>query len=107
MKEQNELEDLLIKALKKEPETSLPLGFAAIVTRTVFTPKEATFRHSIVALFYGLLISIISCSFLFLIKPSLGHQVFNLLNTGRFVIVTLIVGLLMIQYLDRRFVKTA
>lgn len=106
MSDQNDLENLLVTALKKEPQTSLSLGFAARVTRTVFTLKPRPFCHSVVALFCGLLVSVLSCLTLFVIKPSVAYQVFNLLNAGKFVIMTVIVGLLMIQYLERWLLRT-
>ena len=106
MSDQNNLENQLVRALQKEPQTSLPMGFAARVTRTVFTPKPRPLSHSVIALFCGLLVSILSCLTLFFIKPSLAYHVFHLLNTGKYVILTVIAGLLMIQYLERQLPRT-
>lgn len=104
MKDQEEIELLLLKALKKEPIVGLPLGFAAMVTRKVLA-KPDTFRISIMAVFLGLLVSTGAFFCLLRIIPNLEIQIFRLLYEGKFIIGTIIAGFLMVQYLERRFVK--
>jgi hypothetical protein len=100
------IDELLLKALKTEPDTDLPLGFAAIVTRKAFASKKTPFRNSLQAILCGLLIGLLACLALYLLDTNIGSRVFGLLYAGKFIIATAAVAFLIIQYLESKLVQT-
>src|SRR5688500_3232899 len=98
MKNHDDIDELLVKALQAEPKAHLPFGFASMVTRKAFASKRPLFRHSLQAILLGLTISLLACFGLLLLKPDVGLLIFNMLDAGKFIIATGIAAFLMVQY---------
>ncbi|WP_276090333.1 hypothetical protein [Pedobacter sp. JY14-1] len=99
-----ELDRLLMQALKEEPKVDLPLGFPAMVTRHVFA-RSRQFKASVAAVAWGLLTGCLVFIGLFILNASLAEQLLRILYSGKFVLLTVVVAFLGVQYLDQRFVK--
>ena len=98
-----EIEALLVDALKKEPEMSLPYGFAAIVTRKVFVQANV-FGSYIKALLLAVGISVLAGSALFLYRPVLINPLISVLVDMRYVLIFILIVVCLIQYIDQKVV---
>jgi len=97
----------LFAALKKEPEISLPFGFAAFMTNKIKAQqiKQTSFKSYVIAFATTGLILIASCMFLFVFQTALVLQLYAFLFSVKYILVTAILAFLMVQYLDQKFVK--
>ncbi|TDQ09255.1 hypothetical protein [Pedobacter metabolipauper] len=94
----------LFEVLKKEPEISLPFGFAGRVTRIAYA-SPGGFKSQILAVAVAIAISMISCLALYRFQTELTLRLFSFLFSVKYIIAAVIAGFLIIQYLDQKFVK--
>ena len=101
-----DIENLLVGALKKEPEVSLPFGFAAMVTKKVYA-KPIGFGSYVMALFVGCLVIVMVGLAFFLYYPELTNPIFSFLISVKYIIISVVAIFLIIEYFDQRFIKKA
>lgn len=100
----DELEKLLADALKKEPETSLPFGFAAMVAKKA-QAKPFGFASVVMALLTSVVVIVLVGFAVFLYFPDMIRPVFSFLLSIRYIIISIVLTYLVIEYLDQRFIK--
>jgi hypothetical protein len=98
-----EIDAILVDALKKEPEISLPYGFAAIVTRKIFVQTNV-FGIYVRALLLAVGISILVGVALFLYRPALINPLISILVEMKYVLVFILAVVCLIQYMDQKVV---
>ncbi|MFC6099218.1 hypothetical protein [Olivibacter domesticus] len=98
-----EIEAVLVEALKKEPEISLPYGFAAIVTRKVFIQTNL-FGIYVKALLLAIGIGALAGIALFLYRPNLMNPLISTLIDMKYVVLFILVVVCLIQYIDQKVV---
>lgn len=98
-----EIDAILVDALKKEPEISLPYGFAAIVTRKIFVQTNV-FGIYVRALLLAVGISILAGVALFLYRPALISPLISILAERKYVLIFILIAVCLIQYIDQKLV---
>jgi hypothetical protein len=98
-----EIDAMLVDALKKEPKISLPYGFAAIVTRKIFIQTNV-FGIYVRALLLAVGISILVGVPLFLYRPALISPLISVLVERKYVLIFILIVVCLIQYIDQKVV---
>jgi len=101
MKEEKDshLDALLEAALKREPQVSLPYGFATVVARKVFA-QRSRFIGYMKSLGLGVLLGAVMLLALYVLAPVFGTQIMELLFNWKYTMIFILSVVTMIQYLD-------
>ncbi|WP_152542301.1 hypothetical protein [Pedobacter sp. V48] len=107
-KRDQKLEELLTTALKSEPVSSLPYGFAAMVTRNVFTQKVKPFGIKTYVLVFMVILGIVafSLALLSLFNPQLAESLLSMIKLGRYILGFIVLSFFLIEYIDQKWVRT-
>ncbi|GAA4800921.1 hypothetical protein GCM10023231_32120 [Olivibacter ginsenosidimutans] len=103
MKEEQEnpidINALLETALRREPDTSLPYGFARTVARKAFA-QRARFIGYIKSLGIGVCLGVVMLMVLYLFTPTFGKQIMGLLFHWKYTVIFIVSVVTIIQYFD-------
>jgi hypothetical protein len=98
------IEELLFEALKKEPEVGLPLSFAATLSKKIHARPEG-FTVRMLAVFAAIVILITVSFILFVFDSETIRPLLYFIASTKYILISIIAGYLMIEYLDQKFVK--
>jgi hypothetical protein len=104
---EDDIDALLSIALKKEPQLDLPHGFAAITARKTKRTKTSGFTtYALAVLAVAVATSVIVCM-LKLSKTDSSTQLLSFLSHFKYLIVSVLLVGLVIEYLDQKLVRSS
>nr|WP_294873181.1 hypothetical protein [uncultured Pedobacter sp.] len=108
-KRDQKLEELLATALKSEPVSSLPYGFAAMVTRNVFAQKVKPFGVKTYVLVFMVILGIVAFSLVLLsfFNPQLTASLLSMIKLGRYILAFIVLSFFLIEYIDQKWVRAS
>jgi hypothetical protein len=108
-KRDQKLDDLLVTALKSEPVSSLPYGFAAMVTRKVFAQTVKPFGIKTYVLVFMAILGIVAFSLTLLsfFNPQLTVSLLSMIKLGRYILGFIVLSFFLIEYIDQKWVRAS
>lgn len=108
-KRDQKLEELLATALKSEPVSSLPYGFAAMVTRKVFAQKVKPLGIKTYVFVFMAILGIVAFSLTLLsfFNPQLTVSLLSVIKLGRYILGFIVLSFFLIEYIDQKWVRAS
>nr|WP_294794245.1 hypothetical protein [uncultured Mucilaginibacter sp.] len=102
---EDDIDAILLTALKKEPELDLPHGFAAITARKTSRAKTLGFTTYALALVAVIVAASVIVCMLKLSKTDTSNQLLSFLSHFKYLIASVLLVGLAIEYLDQKLVR--